>query len=86
MAKSEIKEEEYKQLYKHISHDYMDPLAWSHNQVEGKHEYTTLLYIPAHAPFDLWQQEVKHGLKLYVKRVFYNGRCNPVSSSLFAVY
>lgn len=70
MQKSEITDEEYKQLYKHISHDYMDPLAWSHNHVEGKHEYITLLYIPSHAPYDLWQQEVKHGLKLYVKRVF----------------
>lgn len=70
LQKSEISEEDYKQLYKHISHDYMDPLTWSHNHVEGKHEYITLLYIPAHAPFDLWQHEVKHGLKLYVKRVF----------------
>ncbi|HAT1774056.1 molecular chaperone HtpG [Legionella pneumophila] len=70
LQKSEISEEDYKQLYKHISHDYMDPLIWSHNHVEGKHEYITLLYIPAHAPFDLWQHEAKHGLKLYVKRVF----------------
>lgn len=70
MQKSDITDEEYKQLYKHISHDYRDPLIWSHNHVEGKHEYITLLYIPAHAPYDLWQQEVKHGLKLYVKRVF----------------
>ncbi|HAT9089334.1 TPA: molecular chaperone HtpG [Legionella pneumophila subsp. pneumophila] len=70
LQKSEIGEEDYKQLYKHISHDYMDPLTWSHNHVEGKHEYITLLYIPAHAPFDLWQHEAKHGLKLYVKRVF----------------
>lgn len=70
MQKSDISDEEYKQLYKHISHDYRDPLIWSHNHVEGKHEYITLLYIPAHAPYDLWQQEVKHGLKLYVKRVF----------------
>lgn len=70
MQKAEISDEEYKLLYKHISHDYMDPLTWSHNQVEGKHEYTTLLYIPSHAPYDMWQQEVKHGLKLYVKRVF----------------
>lgn len=70
MQKSEISDEEYKQLYKHISHDYQDPLAWSHNHVEGKHEYITLLYIPGHAPYDMWQQEVKHGLKLYVKRVF----------------
>ena len=70
LQKSEISDEEYKQLYKHISHDYMDPITWSHNHVEGKHEYITLLYIPSHAPYDLWQQEVKHGLKLYVKRVF----------------
>lgn len=70
LAKSEISDEEYNTLYKHISHDYQDPLIWSHNQVEGKHEYISLLYVPAHAPFDLWQQESKHGLKLYVKRVF----------------
>jgi molecular chaperone HtpG len=68
--KSEIKEEEYKALYKHISHDYQDPLTWTHNHVEGKHEYISLLYIPSHAPYDLWQHEAKHGLKLYVKRVF----------------
>lgn len=70
LQKSEISDEEYKTLYKHISHDYQDPLVWSHNHVEGKQDYISLLYIPAHAPFDLWQQEVKHGLKLYVKRVF----------------
>ncbi|MBA3536965.1 MAG: molecular chaperone HtpG [Tatlockia sp.] len=70
LQKSEISDEEYKELYKHISHDYQDPLAWSHNHVEGKQDYISLLYIPGHAPFDLWQQESKHGLKLYVKRVF----------------
>ena len=70
MQKSDISDEDYKLLYKHISHDYLDPLTWSHNHVEGKHEYITLLYIPSHAPYDMWQQEVKHGLKLYVKRVF----------------
>jgi molecular chaperone HtpG len=70
LQKSEISDDEYKQLYKHISHDYMDPLVWSHNHVEGKQEYISLLFIPSHAPYDLWQQEVKHGLKLYVKRVF----------------
>ncbi|KTD54513.1 Class III heat-shock protein HtpG(molecular chaperone) [Legionella sainthelensi] len=70
MQKSDITDEDYKLLYKHISHDYQDPLTWSHNHVEGKHDYISLLYIPAHAPFDLWQQETKHGLKLYVKRVF----------------
>jgi molecular chaperone HtpG len=70
LQKSEISDEEYKELYKHISHDYQDPLTWSHNHVEGKQDYISLLYIPAHAPFDMWQQETKHGLKLYVKRVF----------------
>lgn len=70
MQKADITDEEYKVLYKHISHDYQDPLIWSHNHVEGKHDYISLLYIPAHAPFDMWQHEVKHGLKLYVKRVF----------------
>jgi molecular chaperone HtpG len=68
--KSEISDEDYKELYKHISHDFQDPLIWSHNHVEGKQDYISLLYIPAHAPFDLWQQEMKHGVKLYVKRVF----------------
>ena len=70
LQKSEITDEEYKALYKHISHDFQDPLAWSHNHVEGKQDYISLLYIPAHAAFDLWQQETKHGFKLYVKRVF----------------
>ena len=70
LQKSEISDDEYKELYKHISHDYQEPLAWSHNHVEGKQDYISLLYIPSHAPFDLWQQEVKHGLKLYIKRVF----------------
>lgn len=70
LSKSEISDEEYNTLYKHISHDFQNALTWSHNHVEGKHDYISLLYIPAHAPFDLWQQEAKHGLKLYVKRVF----------------
>mgnify|MGYP000036958957 CR=1 FL=1 len=70
LQKSEISDEDYKLLYKHISHDYQDPLVWSHNHVEGKNDYISLLYIPAHAPYDMWQQEMKHGLKLYVKRVF----------------
>ncbi|MDI9819503.1 MULTISPECIES: molecular chaperone HtpG [unclassified Legionella] len=70
LQKAEVSDEDYKTLYKHISHDFQDPLIWSHNHVEGKQDYISLLYIPAHAPFDLWQQETKHGLKLYVKRVF----------------
>lgn len=70
LQKSEITDEQYKELYKHISHDFEEPLTWSHNHVEGKQDYISLLYIPQHAPFDLWQQDVKHGLKLYVKRVF----------------
>lgn len=68
--KSEISDEEYIEFYKHISHDYADPLTWSHNRVEGKQEYTSLLYIPSRAPFDLWNREQRHGLKLYVQRVF----------------
>lgn len=68
--KSEVSAEQYKELYKHITKDFQDPLSWAHNHVEGKHEYISLLYIPSHAPYDLWNQEVKHGLKLYVKRVF----------------
>jgi molecular chaperone HtpG len=70
MQKSDISDDDYKALYKHISHDYQDPLIWTHNHVEGKHDYISLLYIPGHAPFDMWQQDAKHGLKLYVKRVF----------------
>jgi molecular chaperone HtpG len=70
LPKAQIKEEEYKSFYKHVAHDFQDPLAWSHNKVEGKQEYTTLLYIPSQAPFDLWNYEKPRGLKLYVKRVF----------------
>ncbi|ABX78007.1 molecular chaperone HtpG [Coxiella burnetii] len=70
LPKDKIKDEEYKELYKHIAHDFEDPLAWVHNKVEGKLEYTTLLYIPARAPFDLWNREGQRGLKLYVKRIF----------------
>lgn len=69
-SQSEIKDEEYQELYKHISHDYGDALTWSHNKVEGKMEYTSLLYVPAKAPFDLWNRERVRGLKLYVQRVF----------------
>ena len=68
--KSEISDEEYKEFYKHVSHDFADPLTWSHNRVEGKQEYTSLLYIPTQAPFDMWNRDHKHGLKLYVQRVF----------------
>jgi len=69
-SRSDIADEEYKEFYKHLSHDFADPLAWSHNRVEGKREYTSLLYIPARAPFDLWNREAPRGLKLYVQRVF----------------
>jgi len=69
-AKSEISEEEYQEFYKHVSHDYEAPLSWSHNRVEGKQEYISLLYIPSHAQFDLYDREHRHGIKLYVKRVF----------------
>ena len=68
--RTEISEEDYRAFYRHISHDGADPLIWSHNRVEGKREYTTLLYLPSQAPFDLWQREAARGLKLYVRRVF----------------
>jgi molecular chaperone HtpG len=70
LPKNKISNEEYDALYKHISHDFENPLTWSHNRVEGKLEYISLLYIPAHAPFDLWNRERPRGLKLYVRRVF----------------
>ncbi|AHK20202.1 heat shock protein 90 [Yersinia similis] len=69
-GKAEISDDEYKAFYKHIAHDFTDPLSWSHNRVEGKQEYTSLLYIPAQAPWDMWNRDHKHGLKLYVQRVF----------------
>ncbi len=68
--KSELTDEDYNNFYKHIGHDFEDPLAWLHQKLEGKYEYTLLLYLPRHAPFDLWQAEAKHGVKLYVRRVF----------------
>ncbi len=68
--KAEVSDEEYKEFYKHISHDFADPLSWVHNHVEGKQEYTSLLYVPSKAPWDLWNREQRHGLKLYVQRVF----------------
>ena len=68
--KADISDEEYKEFYKHISHDFNDPLLWAHNRVEGKQEYTSLLYLPEKAPWDLFNREHKHGLKLYVQRVF----------------
>ena len=69
-AKNDISEDEYTAFYKHVAHDFEDPLAWTHSRVEGRHEYTNLLYIPKNAPFDLWDRSAKHGIKLYVKRVF----------------
>jgi len=69
-SRSEVTEDEYKEFYKHLSHDFADPLTWSHNRVEGKREYTSLLYVPGAAPFDMWNREAPRGLKLYVQRVF----------------
>lgn len=69
-SKGEISDEEYTEFYKHLSHDFADPLTWSHNRVEGKQEYTSLLYIPSKAPWDLWNRDNQHGLKLYIQRVF----------------
>jgi molecular chaperone HtpG len=68
--RSEVKDEEYQEFYKHVAHDFENPLSWSHNKVEGKLEYNSLLYVPARAPFDLYQREAPRGLKLYVQRVF----------------
>ena len=68
--KSEISDEQYTEFYKHVAHDFDDPLCWTHARVEGKQEYTQLLYIPARAPFDLWDRNARHGIKLYVRRVF----------------
>ncbi|MEN8778272.1 MAG: molecular chaperone HtpG [Glaciecola sp.] len=68
--KADITDDEYNEFYKHVSHDYADPLTWSHNRVEGKTEYTSLLYIPSKAPFDMYNRDQKHGLKLFVQRVF----------------
>ncbi|TQV67674.1 molecular chaperone HtpG [Exilibacterium tricleocarpae] len=68
--RNEIKDEEYKEFYKHVSHDFSDPTLWSHNRVEGKLDYTSLLYIPAKAPFDLYNRDASRGLKLYVQRTF----------------
>jgi len=69
-SKNDISDEEYKEFYKHLSHDFADPLLWAHNKVEGNQEYTSLLYVPSKAPWDLFNREHKHGLKLYVQRVF----------------
>ena len=67
---TKLYDDEYKEFYKHLSHDFNDPLIWGHNKVEGNQEYTSLLYVPSSAPWDLWNREAKHGLKLYVQRVF----------------
>jgi len=69
-SKNEVTEDEYKEFYKHVGHDFDEPLAWTHSRVEGKTEYTQLLYIPGRAPFDLWDRQSRHGVKLYVRRVF----------------
>jgi len=70
LPKSEITDDEYKEFYKHVAHDFDEPLDWIHNRVEGTNEYTSLLYLPRRAPFDLYDRESKHGIKLYVQRVF----------------
>jgi len=69
-SKSDVTDEQYREFYKHVSHDFDDPLAWTHNRVEGRSEYTQLLFIPKHAPFDMWDRDARRGVKLYVKRVF----------------
>jgi molecular chaperone HtpG len=69
-SKNEITEEQYKEFYKHVGHDFEDPLAWTHARVEGRQEYTQLLYVPSRAPFDMYDRQARHGIKLYVRRVF----------------
>jgi len=69
-SKNDITEDEYKEFYKHVAHDFEEPLTWTHARVEGKQEYTQLLYIPSRAPFDMWDRNARHGVKLYVRRVF----------------
>ncbi|MDP1734593.1 MAG: molecular chaperone HtpG [Sulfuritalea sp.] len=69
-SKNDISDEQYKEFYKHVGHDFEDPLTWTHARVEGKTEYTQLLYVPARAPFDMWDRNARHGVKLYVRRVF----------------
>jgi molecular chaperone HtpG len=69
-SRTDVSDDEYKEFYKHVSHDFDDPMTWSHNKVEGKLEYTSLLYIPKRAPFDLWNRDMARGLKLYVQRTF----------------
>ncbi len=68
--RSEVSDEQYQEFYRHVSHDFEDPLAWTHARVEGRQDYTALLYLPARAPFDLWDRDARHGVKLYVRRVF----------------
>ena len=70
LSKNDITDDQYKEFYKQVAHDFEDPLSWSHNKVEGNTEYTSLLFIPSRAPFDLWDRDRMHGIKLYVKRVF----------------
>ena len=69
-SRTDVSDEEYQEFYKHVSHDFEDPMTWSHNKVEGKLEYTSLLYLPSKAPFDMWNREMSRGLKLYVQRTF----------------
>jgi len=69
-ARQEISEEAYNEFYKHVGHDYQDPLTHVHSKVEGSNEYTLLLYVPTHAPFDMWDRDTKHGVKLYIRKVF----------------
>ncbi|WWO99661.1 MAG: molecular chaperone HtpG [Candidatus Dasytiphilus stammeri] len=81
--KSQISELEYKAFYKHITNDFHDPIIWSHNRVEGKQEYTSLLYIPSHAPLNLWNRDSKHSLKLYVQRIFITDDLNTLLPNYF---
>ena len=83
-SKSEVTDEQYREFYKHVSHDFDDPLAWTHNRVEGRNEYTQLLFIPKRAPFDLYDRDARRGVNLYVKRL-HHGRCRTTPAILPAL-
>ena len=84
-AKSEITDAQYREFYHHVSHDFGEPLAWTHSRVEGRTEYTQLLYLPARAPFDLWDRNHRHGIKLYVRARVHHGRCRAADAAVPAV-
>ena len=85
LPKNSVTDEQYKEFYKHIAHDFEDPLAWTHHKVEGNIDYTCLLYIPAHAPFDLWQRDNASWFKIVCATCFYYGPSRAIHAALFAL-